>query len=104
MAYNLCFFDVQSYKNVCITFCQLIGISVTRYDDGFGGCDGCLNLEVVGFRFDDAPNRFQYDNVIRTNNNGLGPTVEALEGLYTDASFPLNMAPPLNQSLQQTGI
>ena len=45
----------------------------------------------------------KYENVIKTNNNGLGPTVEALEGVYTDSEFPRFWAPRLSASLQQTG-
>ena len=94
---------MHSNKKISMVFHKLIEPSFCRYADGSGGCDGCLNWEGVGFRFDDSTGKFKYDNVIRTNNNGLGPTVELLEGLYTNASFPVNVAPPLNQSLQQTG-
>ena len=76
--------------------------SYTRYTDGTGGCDGCLNWEGVGFRFTEG-GKFKYENVHRTNNNGLGPTVEALEGIYTDREFPKYLAPRLTESLQQTG-
>ena len=59
-----------------------------KYKDGSGGCDGCLNWDGVGFRFEDAPNKFKYENVGETNNNGLKFTVEVLEAIYTDAKFP----------------
>ena len=59
-----------------------------KYQDGTGGCDGCLNWEGVGFRFKDSPNTFKYPNVGETNNNGLDLTVEVLEGIYTDPNFP----------------
>lgn len=74
-----------------------------KYSDGSGGCDGCLNWEGVGFRFEDSPNSWNYSNVGRTNNNGLGYTVEVLEAIYTDAQFPLDRAPALNASLLDTG-
>ena len=83
--------------------CNTSYFSYTRYTDGTGGCDGCLNWEGVGFRFEDSANQFKYENVIKTNNNGLGPTVEALEGIYTDSEFPKYWAPRLTESLQQTG-
>ena len=59
-----------------------------RYTDESGGCDGCLNWEGVGFRHTEA-SKFAYSNVGATNNNGLGYTVEVLEGIYTDPTFPL---------------
>ena len=59
-----------------------------KYQDGTGGCDGCLNWQGVGFRFKDSPNEFKYPNVGETNNNCLGFTVELLEGIYTDPKFP----------------
>ena len=46
------------------------------------------NWQGVGFRFKDSPNTFKYPNVGETNNNGLGFTVELLEGIYTDPKFP----------------
>ena len=59
-----------------------------KYQDGTGGCDGCLNWEGVGFRFDDSPNQFNYENIAETNNNGLEKAVMVLEGIYTDPQFP----------------
>ena len=76
--------------------------SYARYTDGTGGCDGCLNWEGVGFRFTEG-SKFKYENVHRSNNNGLGLTVERLEGIYTDLEFPRFWAPRLTESLQQTG-
>ena len=57
----------------------------------------------MGFRFDDAPNQFKYENVGLTNNNGLKFTVEVLEAIYTDPAFPAVMAPALNASLKSSG-
>jgi len=74
-----------------------------RYKDGSGGCDGCLNWEGVGVRFDDAPGQFKYANVGETNNNGLRFTVEVLEAIYTDPEFPKGKAPALNVSLKASG-
>ena len=60
-----------------------------KYQDGTGGCDGCLNWEGVGFRFENSNSgHFRYPNVGETNNNGLDLTVEVLEGIYTDPNFP----------------
>ena len=49
--------------------------------DGTGGCDGCLNWEGVGFRYD-LNVEGQYPNLGPTDNNGLGETVEILEKIY----------------------
>ena len=47
-------------------------------------------------------NTRSYDDIEFTNNNGLGPTVETLEGVYTDKDFP-SYAPSLNISLRESG-
>ena len=44
-----------------------------------------------------------YPDVKQTNNNGLGYTVEVLEGIYTDPNFPFNLAPALPISLRDSG-
>ena len=75
-----------------------------RYTDGSGGCDGCLNWEGVGDRMKDKNWNYLYEDVKFTNNNGLRPTVEALEGIYTNKDFPFNRAPSLKKSLQETGL
>ena len=60
-----------------------------KYQDGTGGCDGCLNWEGVGFRYDNpVSGQWRWPNVGETNNNGLSWTVEILEGIYTDPNFP----------------
>ena len=60
-----------------------------KYQDGTGGCDGCLNWEGVGFRYDNpVSGHWRWPNVGETNNNGLSLTVEILEGIYTDPNFP----------------
>ena len=60
-----------------------------KYQDGTGGCDGCLNWEGVGFRYDNpVSGHWRWPNVGETNNNGLALTVEILEGIYTDPNFP----------------
>jgi len=74
-----------------------------KYKDGSGGCDGCLNWEGVGVRFEAGNNNFEFENVGETNNNGLGYTVEVLEHIYTDAEFPKDLAPALNISLKASG-
>ena len=74
-----------------------------RYTDGTGGCDGCLNEEGMWVTFNESfVNQRLYDDIELTNNNGLGPTAETLEGVYTDKDFPPN-APSLEVSLRESG-
>ena len=53
-----------------------------KYDDGTGGCDGCLNWSGMGIRYDGANNKRTYADVGLTDNNGLRHTVEILEAMY----------------------
>ena len=53
-----------------------------KYDDGTGGCDGCLNWSGMGTRFDGGDNKRKYADVGLTDNNGLRHTVEVLEAVY----------------------
>ena len=46
-----------------------------KYEDGTGGCDGCLNL------YDQGTN-------VKTDNNGLQPIAALLELIYQDPNFP----------------
>jgi len=74
-----------------------------KYTDGTGGCDGCLEWNGVGTRFPRtklARGLFPFTD--DGHNNGLKPTVEVLEAIYTDRGFP-GRSPPLPISLQQSG-
>lgn len=54
-----------------------------HYTDGTGGCDGCLNWESVGFRFEGRVEERNYeDHERKPSNNGLGIAVEFLESIY----------------------
>lgn len=60
-----------------------------RYDDGSGGCDGCLEWTGVGERTDrDDMKKYLLNASADGHNNGLMPTVEVLEKIYTEADFP----------------
>eukprot|EP00930_Biecheleria_cincta_P012208 TRINITY_DN11570_c0_g1_i5.p1 TRINITY_DN11570_c0_g1~~TRINITY_DN11570_c0_g1_i5.p1 ORF type:complete len:744 (-),score=97.96 TRINITY_DN11570_c0_g1_i5:85-2205(-) len=77
-----------------------------KYRDGSGGCDGCLEWTGVGERFGRREHgKFLIDDakVDDGHNNGLQPTVEVLEKIYTDPSFPLRTQ-VLERSLQASGI
>lgn len=84
--------DMNAAKILRLTFHDCL-----KYEDGTGGCDGCLDWHGVGYfkRFvtgaRDRPNAFL------TDNNGLDKTVEGLERIYTR---PL---PGFTKSLQDTG-
>ena len=73
-----------------------------RYADGGGGCDGCLNWSGMGTFFEDEPNEQLYEDVTVGDNNGLRPTVEVMEAVYTDPHFP-GGAPVLPTSLKDSG-
>ena len=73
-----------------------------KYSDGTGGCDGCLDWKGVGKYYEDAPGEQLYEDVRLTDNNGLRPTVEVLEAVYTVADFPPG-APVLARSLPDSG-
>ena len=62
----------------------------SRYEDGAGGCDGCLNWHGVGHRFQmsDLKYSFSQDDIKETNNNGLEYAVAILEELYVNPDFP----------------
>ena len=53
-----------------------------KYQDGSGGCNGCLNWDGVGKRVQEKFFQFHLPNATNTNNNGLGYTVELLERIY----------------------
>jgi len=76
------------------------------YQGSPGGCDGCLHWDGVGTRWSRSDlGKFKLDPAIALDgghNNGLKPTVQVLEEVYTKKAFP-NGAPWLNQSLKSSG-
>jgi len=86
-----------------------------KYTDGTGGCDGCLDMHNVPFKYMNfftagikpqsnvkpqfyyEPERFNF-----SDNNDLEPAAIALEEVYTNATWPPG-APALNISLWGTG-
>ena len=59
------------------------------YQDGSGGCDGCLNWEGVGTKFpiSELEGKNQLPNLSGTNNNGLDKIVEYLEEIYKNPMY-----------------
>ena len=77
-----------------------------KYTDGSGGCDGCLNWEGVGYRYEKPEGgywNFSLPNVDKSNNNGLEDAVALLERIYTEPDFPIGRAPSLSISLRDSG-
>eukprot|EP00927_Polykrikos_kofoidii_P074379 TRINITY_DN70365_c0_g1_i1.p1 TRINITY_DN70365_c0_g1~~TRINITY_DN70365_c0_g1_i1.p1 ORF type:complete len:716 (+),score=97.82 TRINITY_DN70365_c0_g1_i1:89-2236(+) len=74
-----------------------------RYADGSGGCDGCLNWDGMGERYDDVTNTYSIDpNNTLNGNNGLTAVVQLLEAVYRDPGFP-ERTPRLAESLWSSG-
>jgi len=83
-------------------FLRLSFHDCVKYKDGTGGCDGCLNWEGVGLMLTEDKWNKTVKEVKFTNNNGLRPSVEILEAIYTTRDFP-DAAPVLSQSLKESG-
>jgi len=76
-----------------------------KYTDGTGGCDGCVEAEGIGARFDRSSlgqGQYPSDQVDDGHNNGLLPTLQVLEAVYSDRGFP-KRTPLLSISLKQSG-
>ena len=83
-----------------------------RYEDGTGGCDGCINWAGVGHAFPRGSNIFAegkdphlreaMPRAAKTNNNKLELTARSLELIYTVADWPPG-APVLPVSLKESG-
>ena len=60
-----------------------------KYADGTGGCDGCLNWEGMGHKFNiqETEGKRQLPNLKETNNNGLQGIVEYLEEIYKNPMY-----------------
>ena len=71
-------------------FLRLAFHDCLKYEDGTGGCDGCLEWNGMGVRFDRDNMGILNISTEETDghNNGLQPTVQILEKIYTDATFP----------------
>ena len=75
------------------------------YEDGTGGCDGCLNFKNVGTPTPSPHNHddyYQFDPINTTDNKGLDRLVEKLELIYTTLDWPFEI-PMLEVSLFQSG-
>ena len=71
-----------------------------KYEDGTGGCDGCLSWENIG----DRPDFDHPAHAERTDNNDMSKTLFWLEVLYTRTDWPFTYkGPELQESLKNTG-
>lgn len=85
-------------------FLRLAFHDCMKYADGTGGCDGCLEWKGVGGRYTrDQHGKKQLNVSDDGHHNGLRPTVEILEKIYTDPNFPPK-APGLWQSPKESGF
>ena len=89
---------------------QLAFHDCVRYEDGTGGCDGCLNWSGMGYV---APNgawpnkrkpeyRHAFPQTKSTTNNKLQMSARSLEFIYTLTDWPPG-APSLPESLKESG-
>ena len=83
----------------------------SRYEDGSGGCDGCLNWEGVGYQAVRAlanikrkhPELYRSFPISRkTTNNKLQLAARSLELMFTVPNWPPG-ARSLTASLKETG-
>ena len=90
---------------------QLAFHDCLRYEDGTGGCDGCLNWSGMGYSARKAfPNIVgkkpelvhAFPQTKQTTNNKLGMSARSLELIYTLADWPPG-APSLSESLRESG-
>ena len=91
---------------------QLAFHDCLRYEDGTGGCDGCLNWQGVGYRSPKAwggghmkkhPEWVDaWPKVTKTTNNKLQLSARSLELIYTLTDWPPG-ARSLDSSLRESG-
>jgi len=92
---------------------QLAFHDCLKYEDGSGGCDGCLNWTGMDDLHEEPPNNmgtvregephYRVDPIQReTDNNRLSTSAMVLEWIYREASWPPG-APSLGKSLRSTG-
>eukprot|EP00448_Togula_jolla_P008014 CAMPEP_0170595146 /NCGR_PEP_ID=MMETSP0224-20130122/14396_1 /TAXON_ID=285029 /ORGANISM="Togula jolla, Strain CCCM 725" /LENGTH=632 /DNA_ID=CAMNT_0010919287 /DNA_START=66 /DNA_END=1964 /DNA_ORIENTATION=- len=72
-----------------------------KYEDGSGGCDGCLSFHNMFNVYGDAE-KLSMPDVMLTDNNNLAYAADVLEELYTTVNFPRN-SPKLRKSLRKSG-
>ena len=63
------------------------------YNKLFEDTLGCVSFEGMGFRYNDQSDdryEFLYDDVGKTNNNGLAFTIAIMEEIYTNPDYPGN--------------
>ena len=90
---------------------QLAFHDCLRYEDGTGGCDGCLNWSGMGYVSPRAfPNIIKkkpyfvhaFPQTKKTTNNKLGMSARSLELIYTLTDWPPG-APNLTETLRESG-
>ena len=76
------------------------------YEDGTGGCDGCLNWKGMYAPLRDvfagANHKYTFEPIKKTSNQLLDRTAEQLEKIYKTINWPY-VKPTLEVSLHQSG-
>ena len=84
---------------------RLVFHDCMMYEDGTGGCDGCINFKGVGVKGPDPNNKddyYRFEPLNKSDNNNMDQIVEKLELIYTTIDWPFVNA-SLNASLKQSG-
>lgn len=87
------------------TLMRLVFHDCMMYEDGTGGCDGCINFKGVGVKGPDPNNKddyYRFEPLDKSDNNNMDQIVEKLELIYTTIDWPFVNA-SLNASLKQSG-
>jgi len=87
------------------TLMRLVFHDCMRYQDGTGGCDGCINFKGVGHAGPSPHNKDDYYKtkpINETDNNGMDQITMKLELIYTTVDWPFKNA-SMNASLFQLG-
>ena len=75
-------------------------------EEGFNGCDGCLNSNLIGLNlveeFDAPKGSLNAPDFNTTSNNGLLYVADILEEIYTNPKFPKKTT-PLEASMKDSG-
>ena len=91
------------YKDTLIRTCSFRKLDADGNVEA--ACNGCLNTEGMNVRFDhhEKHGPCQSDTTAVSHHNGLGPTIEILEKIYRDPTFPPR-TPEMETSLFDQGI
>ena len=85
---------------------RLVFHDCVPYEDGTGGCDGCLNWKGMNAPlrnvFTAKKHMYSFEPIKKTSNQLLDRTAEQLEKIYKSINWPY-VKPSLDVSLHQSG-